>query len=263
MSICFYSFCCHVNLFAKYRELDEPSSRRVNKVLYRSVGLEVVVYTLVGVCGFLALGPPCENEVPKTQWPSCTPINVLASPRFAGADGIVARIAMIITLLVCIPLNLNAGREVLDQRIFKLDRGDTRAMPMLPSPTGSPGPSTTDLVQREQTPLVWHLGVSLSFLYLAALIAIVYQHINVILSILGGGCAVTFMFTLPILATLFLYFGIASLGSNAPPGTPQIGRFLGVTASGVVLSTFLTGLCICVGYLSAGLAVVDLVTGKP
>merc|ERR1712078_516737 len=63
MSICFFSYCCHVNLFATYRDLDEPTSRRVYKVLIKSVVLQFVVFALVGLGGFLALGPPCDDHI--------------------------------------------------------------------------------------------------------------------------------------------------------------------------------------------------------
>lgn len=261
MAINFYSFCCHVNLFAKYRELDSPSSYRVNKVLVRSVLLEVIVYAFVGTCGFLALGQPCSESVPTEVWPSCTPVNILASPRFAGIIGIVIRIFMILTLIVCIPLYVAAGREILEQRVIAWKTGAEYPAPPDAQQKNSPPP---------QLPLVGHLALSIGLLYSAAFVAIVYPKLNTILSILGGFCAVTFMFTIPIAVTLILYFGqhktldglrCGIVGDRRQEGTQQIGTFLGVTKCGVIAASSITGVCIVIGYLSAGLALRDMVTG--
>eukprot|EP00929_Paragymnodinium_shiwhaense_P060286 TRINITY_DN30127_c0_g1_i1.p1 TRINITY_DN30127_c0_g1~~TRINITY_DN30127_c0_g1_i1.p1 ORF type:complete len:557 (-),score=86.24 TRINITY_DN30127_c0_g1_i1:320-1990(-) len=316
MSICFYSYCCHVNLFAKYRELDQPTSQRVNKVLVRSVALELVVYALVGMCGCLALGPACDVDVPESAWPSCTPMNILASPRFNGTPGIVARVCMIITLLVCIPLNLTAGREVVEQRLLssvtgqectfspaetpKIGRISRLVSSGDPDDTASPAidmvieagqaaepadqvpPELNDPLPRARVPSepavrrqaaaaaaaaeeaakpqlsnVAHYALSLGFLYCAALVAIVYSHISVILGFLGGGCAVTFMFTIPIAVSLALFFR----WTESNPHSQRIGRFLGVTKTGVIVATIVNVLCIAVGYLSAVLAFVQIVTG--
>jgi amino acid permease len=254
LAICFYSYCCHVNLFAKYRELDAPTAHRVSKVLVRSVVLEAVVYVFVGVCGFLAFGEACHEDVPATAWPSCTPVNVLASKRFDSLPGTVARVAMIITLLVCIPLNLSAGREVLCSRFFAEVESPSFILPPegATSITETRRPSHDGSVPRVS--LVWHLFLSMGYLYLAGFVAIVYAHINTILSILGGGCAVTFMFTIPMAATLALY-GRGEF--PARPGVAQIGRFFGVTKYGVLCGTIILCTCIGLGYLSAVLAVVE------
>lgn len=282
MAINFYSFCCHVNLFAKYRELDAPTSYRVDKVLVRSVVLEVIVYAFVGVCGFLALGEPCVEAVPTAEWPSCTPVNILASPRFSGVVGVVIRIFMILTLTVCIPLYVAAGREILEQRIIAWKTGEEYPAPepQAASPTNSPPsspqsdpnspPQCVERPPPPQLPLVGHLVLSIGFLYVAALVAIVYPKLNTILSILGGFCAVTFMFTIPIAASLILYFGHhetldglrrGMIGRRRAPGTQQIGSFLGVTKRGTIVAALVTSICVVLGYLSAALALVDMLTG--
>merc|ERR1712060_116371 len=92
IAICFYCFSCHVNLFAKYRDMESPTSKRVNKALVMAVALETLLYLLIGICGFLAFGGPCMEEVPSTTWPSCTPVNFLTSGRFDGVMGIFARV---------------------------------------------------------------------------------------------------------------------------------------------------------------------------
>eukprot|EP00927_Polykrikos_kofoidii_P003898 TRINITY_DN11564_c0_g1_i1.p1 TRINITY_DN11564_c0_g1~~TRINITY_DN11564_c0_g1_i1.p1 ORF type:complete len:517 (+),score=66.66 TRINITY_DN11564_c0_g1_i1:83-1552(+) len=244
---CFYSFSCHVNLFQKYRELDSPNSKRVKKVLDRAVFLEMGVYIVVGTCGYLSLGPPCEESVPTTAWPSCTPVNILSSPRFSGPGGVIARIAMLVALLICVPVNILAGRAVPLSRIF----GER---------------------QTEYGPI---LLVSLIFLGLSSFVAIIFSQIQVILGVLGGGCASTFMFTYPALTMLALYFFApapaqrepspvpcpsprGTFGDRRSAGADQIGNFLGVTQLGVILACVLLVPCIVLGYISAGYSVSQL-----
>jgi len=247
--------------------MDDPCARRVRKVLVRAVALEVIVYSLVGVCGFLALGPPCVDSVPGASWPSCTPTNMIASPRVTGTWGVIARVAMLITLCVCIPMNLAAGRSVLNQRLFPAENDPAAAAADDETQSGHPdvAMSPTD------TPLWYHLLVSVGFLVAAAAIAVVYAHISVILGILGGGCAVTFMFTVPLIATLMLYHHRwefrgerrrGSLGDRALPGTPRIGNFLGVTRRGVYAASSVMLVCVLLGYISAVVSVAAIFEGN-
>lgn len=290
LAFSFYAFCCHVSLFAKYRELDDPSARRVNKALVRSVALEATIYSLIGACGFLSFGSPCAEEVPKNKWPSCTPVNVLASPRFGGASGVTARLCMLVAIFVAIPVNVHAGREILDEHTIKKvmrKRLRKEQMQEQQEESGSHAQSTSheatpnrnrqsaaddtldNIILHDETPILWHVTASLMYLYMTCLTAIVYSNISSILGVIGGGCAVSFMFTFPTMATLSLYFrrivtadgpvrrGI--LGRRSDPGTPQIGRFLGVTKRGVITAAIITGPCILMGYTSAILSLKNII----
>merc|ERR1712098_400325 len=55
-AIMIYSFCCHMNMFASSFAMNDPTPRRVNKILARSVVAEFAVYVMVGLCGMLSFG---------------------------------------------------------------------------------------------------------------------------------------------------------------------------------------------------------------
>ena len=55
MSICFYSFCCHVNLFSTKKELKNDNPQRVGKVIRRSIAFMLFLYIIVGVCGYISI----------------------------------------------------------------------------------------------------------------------------------------------------------------------------------------------------------------
>jgi amino acid permease len=278
IAVSFFSFCCHLNFFAKYRELDSPTSSRVQKVLYRAVYLEGIIYAFVGICGNLALGEPCTVEQPEHAWPSCTPVNILASPRFNGTVGIITRVCMLLTLCVSIPLNHAAGREILEARILAW-QGQTSILDSSPS---SPSSQTTALslsspssnagsVAKPRLSTFSHLTLSSLYLWLAVITAITFDDLKAVLGILGGFCSVSFMFTVPAAISLVLYFGRAQMpdgsfrhgisGDRRLEGTDQIGSFWGVTKTGVILACILLGNCIFFGYTAASFEVAHLIMG--
>jgi amino acid permease len=274
MAIFFYSFCCHLSFFAKYRELDSPTSRRVHKVLYRSVVVEGIIYIVVGTCGYLALGQPCEGQVPEYAWPSCTPVNILASPRFSGAAGVITRICMLLTLCVSIPLNHAAGREILANRFTSVRHGFSPSPSFVSTPNASsdalsPTSSNNALMQPR---LSWmeHLSLSLVFLWSAVYLATKCSDLETVLGILGGFCCVSFMFTVPTAITLILYFGrtempdgslrLGIIGRRRLEGTDQIGDFWGVTKRGAILACIVTGSCVLCGYTAASLEIWKFLT---
>jgi len=233
-SIFFFAFCCHVNAFAAYSGMENPVPARVDKVIARSMLLMIFVYGAVGVCGFISYGPACLAEIPASAWPPCTPTNILASPRFHGPVSIVSRACMGGALLVSIPLNLYGARTILERRL--LGGHDARA--------GKQEPST-----------LMHVSLTFGILFSMLLLAVAYRNVNNILGVLGGFGAVSFMFTVPVAAMLVMYFGQCSDGFGDRARMPQIGSWLGVTRSGViVLAVFMT-FCVFTGYFSAGMAI--------
>jgi amino acid permease len=243
-SISFFSFNCHCNLFGKYRELENPTPKRVDKVLSRAVGIETFVYIAVGLCGYLSLGGTCSVDVPDAGSPSCTPINILASPRFGGVFGTIARICMLVTLNVSIPMHVAGGRDLFEEWIRKF----TGAA----APASGAGP---------QLSLATHLVFCLGFLYLAAFTAYMYPELKSILSILGGYCCATFMFTVPMAVTLVLCFGRQRIGADRVlNGAKQIGTFWGVTPLGSIMAAVACMVCITFGYTSASLSLATMLS---
>jgi len=232
IAICFYSFCSHVNFFNAYSSLENPIPRRVGKVIYRAAGVQAVVYCCVGVCGFLAFGPPCESE----HQTRCTPVNVLATPRFLGSLSCVARICMVIALAVAIPMNNIAGVQQVELIMARLTCGD---------PTCSPW--------------VHHLRrflVTTAFYASCALLAMSEVQISDLLSITGGFCAVTFMFTIPIAMNVVLRR--RRLITFTDCEGRLLGSFLGISRFGTRLLTLATLPAILIGYLAASIGVCNM-----
>jgi len=210
VAIVIYSYCCHINMFASSFQMNEPTPRRVDKILRRSVFVEFVVYFFVGACGVISWGehtPP----VITTSYPM-------------DAMGTTARACVMITLFVCIPINLFAARGVLYERLATVDEEGE--------------------VVSYSAPLPIHLLVTTALLGLCVGVAVVEESIVAVLSILGGGCAVTFMFVLPMLCSRIL------LKNGAFGRSPNsIGRVTDAAA----LKWRIRGLSVVValGYLSA------------
>eukprot|EP00413_Alexandrium_margalefii_P039008 CAMPEP_0204594614 /NCGR_PEP_ID=MMETSP0661-20131031/52180_1 /ASSEMBLY_ACC=CAM_ASM_000606 /TAXON_ID=109239 /ORGANISM="Alexandrium margalefi, Strain AMGDE01CS-322" /LENGTH=472 /DNA_ID=CAMNT_0051605033 /DNA_START=37 /DNA_END=1455 /DNA_ORIENTATION=+ len=236
-AIFFFAFCCHINACAAYAGMDDPVPYRVDKVISRSVLLMVFVYGCVGVCGFVSYGPACAEEVPESPWPSCTPTNILASPRFNGPVSALSRLCMAVALCVAIPLNLHAARAILQR--------------WLPSAPDRQAPR-----DRDQSSLYVHIALTVLILGSMLSLAVLYRNVNNILGVLGGFAAVSFMFVIPTSITLSLHLKPQAEG---PAEVPRIGQWLGVSRGGVVFVTAFLAVCVGTGYFSAGTAVCEIV----
>lgn len=49
----FFAYTCHAGAFPVYKSLKNNITRRVNKVFMRSILLDIVLYVIVGLCGYL------------------------------------------------------------------------------------------------------------------------------------------------------------------------------------------------------------------
>eukprot|EP00397_Hematodinium_sp_SG-2012_P018198 GEMP01018632.1.p1 GENE.GEMP01018632.1~~GEMP01018632.1.p1 ORF type:complete len:490 (+),score=97.43 GEMP01018632.1:111-1580(+) len=227
VAICFYAFSCHVSLFAAYGDFRNPVPRRVQKALLRAVGIQASVYWVVGVCGFLAFGDPCEGKDPE-QWHHCTPSNVLAVRSFIGPLSIVSRMAMFGVLFVSIPINVFAAREQVLPRSASVWIPDLRNKVFI---------------------------YTILFTGVAVLLAMTKLELHNLLSVTGGLGAVTFMFTLPLLVTCKLR-EMRLVTSESREGL--IGNFVGITKRGVLAAAAMLVPAIVIGYTAAGFGLVAL-----
>jgi len=163
-SIMIFSYCCHLNMFSTSFEMNDPTPRRVNKILARSVTIEFLIYLLVGAGGALSFGN-------KTD-----PVILANYPKHHVWHANIARCGVILALLVCIPVNLFAARGVLyDALASRIEKADW------------------------QPSFSLHVFLSTILVGLCVTVAIFEEDIVCIIGILGGGGAVTFMFVLPML----------------------------------------------------------------
>jgi len=230
-AISFYAFSCQVNLFAAYNNYSNPNPRRVNKVLLRTVVIQLTVYWIVGTCGALAFGTPCDLVRPDDHGilPRCTPDNILASPFFNGTVSIVARIAMGFSLMISVPINVFAAREQL--------------MPA----------SQTDIFRTlDRRPL---MAFTVIFLLAAMSPGLTTVGLKDILAVVGGGGAVTFMFTMPVFITMKLR-RMRLFPRHAR--NLILGTYYGYSERGTLFAVLILLIPIIIGYLAAIITVLQL-----
>jgi amino acid permease len=91
-------------MFASSFEMNDPSPRRVEKILRRSCVMEFMVYAVVGVCGSLSFGPLTPSII-LSSYPSHDPMATFA------------RLCVLFALLVCVPVNIFSARGVVYDRV--------------------------------------------------------------------------------------------------------------------------------------------------
>jgi len=224
--ICFFAFSCHVNLFAAYTNYNSPVSRRVNKVLIRTVFLQFTVYWITGVIGYLTFGPPCMKPTDT----NCTFDNVLKSADPSSMTIRIAYVAMAFLLFVSIPVNIFAARE----QIIPTEMQDVFQ------------PGTTRWPVLVYTPLfcIACMSVGLSDVGLSD-----------ILTVTGGFGAVSFMFTIPVAVSLKLRK--MHLLSRRTEGL--IGNFVGISRTGSLVALGVLLIPITVGYFGAILTLIQII----
>jgi amino acid permease len=98
----FYAYSCHIGAFPVYRVLKNKVMRRVQKVFARSILLDGVFYTIVGIAGYLSS-------------PIKTPDLIIERQKLFENDIImtIGWVAFIFTLVMKIPANYNSFRLTL------------------------------------------------------------------------------------------------------------------------------------------------------
>lgn len=101
-----FAFTCHQNIFSIYNELENNSSRQIDKVIGRSIGVSFTVYQIIGVIGYLTFG---ENVGP----------NIIAMYSKYGNTWVLTGLQTSIAFLVLFsyPLQCHPCRNSLDKVI--------------------------------------------------------------------------------------------------------------------------------------------------
>lgn len=154
----FFAFTCHVGAFPVFKTLKNNVTRRVNKVFQRSILLDVVLYIIVGVTGYL------------TQ-PVDTPDLIINRNKYFKNDlaMIIARLLIAVNLILSTPANYNAFRLSILEIIWKTSEVDNKQNFLITIPT----------------------------LLITCLIGALYTGITAYISILGGFCSVVIAFLFP------------------------------------------------------------------
>lgn len=165
ITICFFAYTCHINVFSVYDELHDPLMRRMLKVAGRSVVAEIVVYSTMALSGFL-------------MFRGYTPQNILdhnlLHPEigFHSSDYLVllAKFAVVCALIVAFPLNMHPMRKQLNELLW----------------------------QHEDHSEVRHWIVTTVATLLALVVAIEVPSVSTVFGLLGASCCIHFCFILPV-----------------------------------------------------------------
>lgn len=235
-SAVFFSFMCHMNVWAIRNELSNNVPRRTSKVFRRAALILFFVYAIVAVAGAVSFG-------------DSTPPNILKAYPASDAMNVCAHVLMSGMLVVCSVLCVHPVRRALaglcgydvgtpSAECHQMSPGLVRSPVQLMSPSGDS--DNLPLLAAEKTGTKKRLTRFGSFLitFLVILstctVAIAVPSIVELLGVLGGFCAVALMFVFPtffyaktqggwrtafavFIATIFSAIGlIAAVGSMMP-----------------------------------------------
>lgn len=155
----FFSFTCHVGAFPAYKTLRNRSVRRIFKVFRRSIILDLVIYYLVSICGFI------------TQPIDCPDLIIYRTAKDDGIDYFmtIAKGFICFNLMMSTPTNYNAFRL----SFFEIVWG------------------TSDITNKR------NIIVTLSALLLSCTVGVVYQKIIDYITLEGGFLSVVITFLMP------------------------------------------------------------------
>jgi amino acid permease len=152
-AFCLYSFVCHGNICQITGELARPSVKRLSKTIFRATLLLLILFSIIGVFGYLG---NLDLKVLVIMRP--TP-NALSNDWAM----IIARCMMLFTITAAVPLNIPPLRNIIFRQILRIE--------------GQPR-------------FLWHAVVSLSLLYVALLVGVLFPEILFLFSFLGGFCSI-------------------------------------------------------------------------
>jgi amino acid permease len=110
-NICMYSFTCHTNVSQVYDELNNRNLRRMKKVAFRAMTAVLMPFILLAMFGYLSkLGDTPDLFIQRDP------------PRDISNDWlmVVARVMMSITLVIAVPINTPACRNVIIKSWLKI-----------------------------------------------------------------------------------------------------------------------------------------------
>jgi amino acid permease len=228
-----------MNVFACYDELKAPNPRRIDKVLYRSVGLQLILYSVVAVFGFASFGVR-------------TPDNILVAYDLESTFANVGRLCVSLQLLLAIPLTVHPGRTYLWPMIKP---SEPRVLSRSLSDASDDGGGQPFM--EGEIPTVQHVFISASFLVLSALTAWAVPSASNLMGIVGGFACVTYVFLLPAQIAVRLR-EIVAPGSTLLTESPA--AFLATDKAVFVIWALRA--CGVFGYIAAAQSVVAVLRGE-
>jgi amino acid permease len=156
----FFIYSCHPGAFPVYKSLKFNFPKRINTVFLRSIILDLIIYLLVAICGFITnpKNPPDLIVYREAK-------NVFSNDIFMN----IAKISLALDLYLSIPANYNSLRASFFLLFFKTDKIDNGR----------------------------NLLVTLPILLVGTFIGVVFNDILSYISLLGGFCSSAICLLIP------------------------------------------------------------------
>lgn len=191
-SIFVFGFTCHQNIFALKNELVDPTINRINTVIVSAIGVAFVLYLMVGCFGYDTYGDNVESNI-LVNYPE---------------NGLVSTARLFVSLLVAFsyPLQIHPARKcILTLLSTFLDQG-----------------KTADDVPYHVL-YIRFVAITICFLAMSFLIAMVTSDLGVVLSIVGATGSTIVSYILPG----FIYYVTFKDDSASPKWKTNLALFQG------------------------------------
>ena len=158
MATVFFCYTCHPGAFPVYKTLKKNNKDKINTVFFRSICLDIIIYILVTICGFMTAPTNPQELIIYRK-------SVFENDIFMT----IAKIALAIDLFLCLPANYASYRCSFFMVFFKTDEIDNFRNCLVTIPT----------------------------LLVSTLIGALYKDILDYISLFGGFCSTIICYMIP------------------------------------------------------------------
>lgn len=109
----FFTFSCHPGAFPVFKTLKNNNEKRINKVFFRSILLDLCIYILIGICGFITAPLKPKELIIYRE-------SIFDNDIFMT----IAKIALALDLFLSLPANFASFRSSFFLVFFKTDKID-------------------------------------------------------------------------------------------------------------------------------------------
>jgi len=184
-----FAFTCHQNILSVYNEMKDNRQKNVNKVITSSIGFGMILYWIVGICGYLTFGNKTESNV-ISMYPSTSNIILFG------------QLSMVIMVMLSYPLQMFPCRLSLDKVFYNLKRIINRNN----DPQTLLNPTATSLMSNSVNGINSHTQpmsdkkfffMTLSILICSYVLACSVETLGIVLSIVGATGSTMICYILP------------------------------------------------------------------
>ena len=154
----FFTYSCHSGAFPVFKTLKNNTEQRINKVFFRSICIDIIIYVLIAICGFITAPLNPQSLIIFRE-------SIFKNDIFMT----IAKIALAANLFLSLPANYAGYRCSFFIVIFGTDKIDTKR----------------------------NWIVTLLTLFISTLIGAVYKNILNYISLLGGFCSSIINYLIP------------------------------------------------------------------